>query len=300
MRESLFNRLSDPYTHIASESYVCIGSAADCQIPKEYGAVGSRWSRQPQFPADTLALRLMPTLKQMQAARFRLPSALKECSRLDFLQLPLAMLTALEPGDLPRSLRKLMIINTEGPLPEGRIDWDLLGDTSINSLTLYDEAGSPDGKAALAGVETLLPRLRYLSFDQRRHGDLAPYACDLEVLLVSGGGNGEWLKDAPAGIRALALLGMGREFDTALLRPFANLEALLLNGIRSVIDADVLIDLDALRELQVLNSRKWNRPDRIAELPLRSLMVLDCGRPFRGFRHLFDDARYEKLDIDFS
>ncbi|NGZ76494.1 hypothetical protein [Saccharibacillus alkalitolerans] len=300
MHTDLFDRLSEPYTAIDREHYLCVGRAADCQVFVDDGAAEARWSRQPDLDPRTLALRLMPTYKQMQAAKFRLPKALGGCSRLDFLQLPLALLTRLQPGDLPQSLRKLMVINTEGPLPDGRIDWDMLGDTSIDSLILYDDADSPDCKAALEGIEALLPRLRYLSFDRRRHGDLASYAPDLEVLLVSGGGNGEWLEDAPAGLRALALLGMGLDFDTALLRPFANLEALLLNGIRSIVDADVLADLGALRELQILNSRKWNRPDRIAELPLNSLMVLDCGRPFRGFRHLFDDARYEKFDIDFS
>ncbi len=300
MRSSLFNRLSHPYTHIASEGYVCIGSAADCQVFEEDGAVGSRWGRQPHFPADTLALRLMPTLKQMQTARCRLPSALKECSRLDFLMVPLAMLTALEPGDLPRSLRKLMIVNSEDQPQGGTIDWKVIGETAIDSLTIHNEFGSPECTRMLEGVEEVLPRLRYLSFDRRWNGDLAGRAVNLDVLVVEDAGSGEWLSDVRPGLKALGLIGADRTFDLAAIGHLNNLEALLLNSIKAPIDAEALAALPMLRELEVLNSKKWLHVEIIPELPLNRLISIDCGRPFRACKDQFDESRYELLDIRFS
>lgn len=300
MRNSLFQHLSDPYTRVANESCVCIGSAADCQVFEQYGAVGRRWSKQPAFAPDTIAVRLMPTFKQMQAARCRLPSALKECSRLDFLMLPLAMLTALEPGDLPRSLRKLMIVNSEEQPRGGTIDWKVVGETAIDSLTIHNDFGSSDCARMLVGIEEVLPRLRYLSFDRRWNGDLAGDAVNLDVLVVEDAGSGEWLSGVRPGLRALGLIGADRTFDLAALGHLDNLEALLLNSIKAPIDAEALTALPKLRELEVLNSKKWLHVEKVPELPLSRLTVVDSGRPFRACKDRFDESRYELLDIRFS
>jgi len=299
MLDSLFNRLAAPYTHIQRTGYGCIGSADDCHMFVQDGAAGARWTQNLSIDPQTIALRLMPTYRQMQKAKFRLPVSLAAYSRLDFLQIPLAMLTRLQPGELPQSLRKLQIINTEDPLPDSKVNWQVLGETAIDSLTIHNDGGSADCSHVLEGIEDLLPRLRYLSYDRRRNGNLVSGALNLEVLVVSSAGNGDWLPNIPAGLKALALIGADRGCNLGHLHHLHALETLLLNSIRSL-DVAALADLTSLRELEILNSRSWTHTERLAELPLSRLTIIDCGKPLKGMQHLFDEARYETFDIQFS
>ncbi|WP_017811099.1 MULTISPECIES: hypothetical protein [Paenibacillus] len=114
MLDSLFNRLAAPYTHIQRTGYGCIGSADDCHLFVQDGAAGARWTQNLSIDPQTIALRLMPTYRQMQKAKFRLPISLAACSCFDFLQIPLTMLTQLQPGELP--LSRLTIIDCGKPL----------------------------------------------------------------------------------------------------------------------------------------------------------------------------------------
>ncbi len=306
MTELVFDTMMQPYFPSKSMELSCVGNLAECEaIVDHYGALHTRWSSKPQLSPTIEALWLMPTAKQMQACHYNIPAALQACSQLTFLYIPLAMLSQLHKNSLPNSLQHLQIVNMDMEYSATEIDWKLLGDmTNLQSVVIYNDFGSPDCASLLQGIEVLFPRLRYLSYDVRKNSNLIAHApemlSNLNVLVVEGVGREYDIHLLPVHLRALAIIGATRDFDLRQLTTLQQLESLRLNGMRGIIDGDIFAQMKQLRDLFIINSKKWNHPERLAELTLDHLTLIDCGNPLKKAKALFNEPQYTTLDIEFS
>lgn len=306
MTTLLFDTMMQPYFPSKSMECSCVGNLAECEVLIDhYGALHTRWSSRPQLSPTIEALWLMPTTKQMQACHYTIPAALQACSQLTFLYIPLAMLSQLHKNDLPSSLQHLQIVNMDMDYPATKVNWELLRDmTNLQSVVIHNDFGSPDCASLLEGIEVIFPRLRYLSYDVRKNSNLiarAPEALShLNILVVEGVGEEYNIQLLPVHLRALAIIGATRDFDLRPLVALQQLESLRLNGIKGIIDVDIFAQMKQLRDLFIINSKKWHHPERLAELTLDHLTLIDCGKPLKKFKSLFHEQAYDTLDIEFS
>lgn len=305
MTELLFDQLIQPYRPFGSQICYCIGNVAECEVVMKSGAIHQRWTPKLELPPTTQELWLMPTAKQLHACQYRLPDAVQSCQELTFLHLPLAMLSQLHKNDLPNSLQHLQIVNMEIEYPTTEMDWELLRNmTNLQSIVIHNDFASPNCASLLQGIEVLFPRLRYLSYDARENSNLiarAPEALsNLNILVVQNVGREYDIQLLPVHLRALAIIGATRDFDLRPVAMLQQLESLQLNGMKGIIDVDIFAQMKQLRDLSIINSKKWNRPERLAELTLDYLTLINCGNPLKKAKSLFDETNYHTLDVQFS
>ncbi|WP_394618647.1 hypothetical protein JNUCC0626_05970 [Lentzea sp. JNUCC 0626] len=274
----------------------CVGNADECDHYTEDGAVRIPWGRAPR-PEDKARIRslaLCPTPAQLSKAV--LPAYLPDLVNLSSLTVPARLLAHLKSS----TLTSLVIGNDDGqapPLP-------LAADTALPALRglLWVSSFTTP---RLPQVVDPLPPLKFLRTNVS--GDVAvlrqlatlPSLRHLEVVDVK---NFDVVDHLVAPLQALEIGGTGRDFPVARLAAIPTLESLRLNGVRAEIDCSVFPALPDLSQLTILNSKRIVNVEALLECPkLASIMVVDCGNPFKkAGKKLFEAHGFAELDIKYS
>ncbi|WP_191299567.1 hypothetical protein [Lentzea cavernae] len=274
----------------------CVGNAAECDHYTEDGAVRIPWGRTPR-PEDRARIRslaLCPTDAQLRKAV--LPAYLPDLANLESLTLPAPLVAHLASP----ALTSLVIGNDDGRAPSS----PLAADTALPNLRALMWVSSYT-TPRLPQVVDPLPPLGFLRTNVS--GDAAvlrqleelPSLRHLELVHLK---NVDVFDHLVAPLRVLEIGGTGRDFPVARLAAIPTLESLRLNGIRAEIDCTVFQALPELVQLTVLNSKRIVNVEALLDCPtLASIMVVDCGNPFRkDGKALFKSKGFASLDIDYS
>jgi len=224
---------------------------------------------------------------------------------LNVLSIPSFLIGQLKKGDIPNSV-SILKINIPEKFKQKRIDIirpdvilpnvkSIIFSFSSNSIRIDNLLGiSPKN----------FPNLEYLNCRLDKKGKILDFIKPFKSLLfleVEFVGNNPLFESISAQLKTLVIVGADHEFQINDISKIKNLEAILLNGIKSEINCSVFTFLSNLKELSIWNSKKIINIESLLNCKyLKNISVINCGNPFRKLHHRFNDNQYNYLDIKYS
>ena len=294
-------RYTEPHGHCA----LLVGAAN--RFADDAGATRVAWGKAPPSPESVVHVHLEPSASQL--GKGRLPEWLLSLPALRSLTAPAAYLgPASESGLLERLTTLTATYDREhvAAVDRAMLRWPEGAVSSLRALLrvgLVSQSQVPWSDVGLTAAQ--VPSLEYLRIELDKSGEALPAfaaATRLQHLEAHTVGDADVFSCAPEGLRFVHLNGVGLKAPFDSVRRLQALESLMIVGYRADADCATLASLPSLTELCVMNAKKLRNVDALVEMQgLRSLQVVNCGRPFsKELKARLQSRGLVHLNIDYA
>ncbi len=286
----------------------CLGSKKDTVQFIEDGAISLPWetnldkSKLPHIKA----LRLVPNRKQSESGV--VPSYLNDMVNLEFLSMPLSFVLGLSQSSLPGSLISLMLINSgdsSGVFKKKKFCWPSIVLPKLRAIQFFNFGGAPKLDALLGLSGEILPSLNFFEYcisKSEKELEVIANLHGLKFLSLELVSNYDIFNYINSPLKALSIVGAGRNFPIARIKELQELEFIWVNNFQCEVDCEMFVSLPYLQEINIVNTTKINNIEALLACKnLKSIQFIRCGRPFKKLiKQLFIGRQYDRLEIDFS
>ncbi|MFC5474359.1 hypothetical protein [Paraherbaspirillum soli] len=290
------------------EGCYCVGNKDLCSYLEDDGAVRIAWGTEPK--AENLAsikkLYLLPTMAQIKNAE--LPPYVRQLKNLQFLSIPFPFLLNLTRGSLPDNLKCLVIENSydyEDSLKGKEIAWPDISLPALKAMAFLGDYEASTMWHRLHIKNGHVPSLEFLKTYVDKAGavlDAVSQFDGLKTLELSKVGKHNIFEHVSKELVALEISGASADFPISNMTSLQKIEMLSLFDIKSEIDCEIFLDFPALKEVEMVDSKKIKNIDALLECKhLMSILLLNCGNPLKKEgKQRFKAADFKRLDVDYS
>lgn len=308
MKEALISLKRAEYMPLGLNTY-CIGNKTECAHFEEDGATIIPWGKNPDTGDFTLieSLRLLPNQTQLKKAT--IPEFIKDLSNLKFLELPLPMALNIKHDSLPKQLKTLMISNNSSNienLKKQNVDLHFpdLNFPNLKGLWFYNGFGATELPGLLCINENNFLALEYIECFNNKNDtiqrDLKNFN-KISFLHISNIGNYDIFSHLSQSLEYLSIIGTKKEFDINQISYLKSIKCLWLNTLKMEVDCKLFTHLPNLQEINILNSKKIINIEYLTHCEqLKSIYFLDCNKPFKTTKQLFNEDDYYRFSIKYS
>jgi hypothetical protein len=286
----------------------CVGSKNLCSHFVDDGATRIEWGEEPaeEHLSSIRTLHFIPTKSQIKKPV--LPSYVSRLKNLEYLSIPFPFLLNLDQSSLPVNLKSLAIENSfeyEDALKGKEICWPDIVLPKLKALIFLGDYEPSTMWVGLRMEKKNVPSLEYLKTNIDKAGAVLDSIKNLEIsgtLEIAKVNSHNIFDYVDHRLLALEISDSSAGFDISHIARLKNIEMISLNSLKSEIDCEIFLGLPALKEIEIISSKKIKNIDALIERKnLKSLLLLDCGNPLKKEgKQKFKAAGFERLDVDYS
>ncbi|MBO2013011.1 hypothetical protein [Hymenobacter negativus] len=308
MKEALISTKRAHYMPLGLNQY-CIGNKSECNHFEEDGAIILPWGSSPDanLYSKIEALRLLPTAIQVKNSL--VPEFIRALPNLLFLELPLPMVLNLQASSLPAQLKTLMVSNKPGYIDNLKaqrttLQWPPVSLPNLKGLWFFNAFNATELTTLLGISAQALPSLEYLECLNDKHDAIITeikHLKGLKFLHIGNINNSDTFSNLAGSLESLSIIGTKPKFDLFQISELKKIKYLWINTIKSELNCEVFTMLPELQEINILNSKKIINIESLLKCnALKSVYFLDCNKPFKNVKELFNPEKYDRFNIKYS
>lgn len=290
----------------SGQDYYCVGNKDECSHFEEDGAIVLPWKNNVILDENIVKLRLVPTVRQLLSARDKLPDSIRNMLKLECLNIPLSMLNNACEGDLPKSIKLLMLTGLAGSTYDSGINWGVIENLPCLEQLFFHRNFNADSYINQFSDFDInrFKNLKSIWFGLMDEGDLINGISEshsLENIHVEDVKKYPLFDIVPKHLKRLSIVGVDKNLEFKKIKQLRTIESIFVNGAQCEIDCEVLFEIKSLKSIYIVNSKKIINPEIfINKNNVSELRFINCGGAFKKIKKEFNPDDYNHLDIDFS